>query len=144
MQIEIDAVRADLVEERYEVLQRAAQPVNRPGHEHIEFASGGVFEQAVELGAPVTAFGAAHTIVDILVDDFPALARSDLAKSLDLILWGLAVAGRHAGVEGGVSRRCGSQGSGPSGCFFQRPVDQAVPSNETVGASAWDAPEPGI
>ena len=75
MQIEIDAVGADLVEERYEVLKRAAQPVNGPGHEHVEFAARGVFEQAIELGALVTAFGAAHAVVDILVDDLPALAR---------------------------------------------------------------------
>jgi hypothetical protein len=78
MQIEVDAVRANLLEERYEVLQRAAEPVNGPGHEHIEFASGGVFEQAVELGTLFSAFGAAHAVVDILIDDLPALPRRDL------------------------------------------------------------------
>jgi hypothetical protein len=111
MQIEIDAVCLDLPKEGYKVLQRTAQPVNRPGGQHVVAAARGVFEQPIELGAFITAFGAAHAVVDILVDDLPALARSNLAECPDLVVGGLAVAGRHARVEGGVSgRRGGLQG----------------------------------
>jgi hypothetical protein len=107
MQIEIDTAGVNFAEERHEVLKRTAQPVNGPGEEHIELAARGVLEQAVELGTFVAAFGPAHAVVDILVDDLPALTRSNLAQCLDLVLGSLAVAGRHARVEGGVSRRRG-------------------------------------
>jgi hypothetical protein len=45
MQIEIDAVCLDFAKERHKVLKRAAQPVNGPGHENVELAACGVFEQ---------------------------------------------------------------------------------------------------
>ena len=83
--------------------EASGQPVNGPSHEHVELAAGGVFEQPIELGALVTAFVAAHAVVDILVDNLPALARSDLAQCPDLVLGGLAVPGRHTRVEGGTS-----------------------------------------
>jgi hypothetical protein len=53
----------------------------------------GVLEQSVELGALVTALGAADTVVDVMLDDPPALALSDLTQGLDLVLrlWPLRV-----------------------------------------------------
>jgi hypothetical protein len=49
----------------HEVLQRAAQPVNRPGHKHIEFAARAFLSSRSNSGAFVAGFGAAHLIVDV-------------------------------------------------------------------------------
>ncbi len=51
MEVEIDPGRVDLAEERDEVLQRAPQPVHRPGHDHVELSPGGIAVHGVELGA---------------------------------------------------------------------------------------------
>ena len=39
VQVEVTADRAQLAEERHQVLQRAAEPVDRPGHHHVDLAS---------------------------------------------------------------------------------------------------------
>ena len=93
MQVEIDAVAVDFAEEQHKVLKRAPEPVDRPGQKHIELAARGVLEQPIELRALVEAFGAAHAVVDILIDDLPALACSDLAQRTDLVLGCLSIPG---------------------------------------------------
>jgi hypothetical protein len=59
MQEQIDPERVQLGQEAHEVLQAAAEPINRPGHDHIELALGGVSAQRIEARALVTPFGTA-------------------------------------------------------------------------------------
>jgi hypothetical protein len=42
MQIQIDPQRVDLRKEADQVLQRPTEPINRPGHDQIKLALGGI------------------------------------------------------------------------------------------------------
>jgi hypothetical protein len=68
----IAADGAQLGEERNEVLQGAAEPVDAPGHNHVYFPASDGAVQIVEGGALVAAFRAADAIVLKYLGDAPA------------------------------------------------------------------------
>ena len=55
-----------------EVLQAAAEPINRPRHHDIELALGGIAAKRIESWALVTALCARDAVVLVDLDDFPA------------------------------------------------------------------------
>jgi len=55
VQVQINVFRVDLVQETRQMLQGAAQPIDRPSHDHVELAADGSLAQPIELGALVPA-----------------------------------------------------------------------------------------
>src|SRR5262249_52433783 len=101
MEIQAQALGMDLAEGGDEVPQGAAQAIDRPGGDDIEFAPGKSLEQPIEAGALVPALGAADSSILERLDDLPAVALSSRLELAALILDGLA-RGRDAQVEGGT------------------------------------------
>jgi hypothetical protein len=93
-----------LRKESDQVLQRAPQPIDRPGHHHIELPAGGIFAERVEGRAFVPALGAADPLIAVDLDDVPTSPGRDGAQLALLILGRLAV-GRDARVERDLVRQ---------------------------------------
>jgi putative ABC transport system substrate-binding protein len=65
MQEQLDLGFLKMVEEQDQVLQAAAEAIDRPGHEPIELASCRIAMEPVERGALVAAFGARDAVVSV-------------------------------------------------------------------------------
>jgi hypothetical protein len=74
-------------QENDQVLQRAAQSVDRPCHDQVELPLSGVSAQLVELRALVLALGAADAVITVDVDNFAAHPPGNLAQ-LPLLVGG--------------------------------------------------------
>jgi hypothetical protein len=62
---QVDADRVQLGQERHEVLQAAAEPVDAPSHDHIELTARRCLAQRIELRALVLALRAADAVIAI-------------------------------------------------------------------------------
>jgi len=91
MQEQVDAKGMQLRQEGDQVLQAAAEPIDRPGHDHVEFPPGGSAAQRVEGGALIATFGAADAVILVDLDDIAAHAAGDLAQLAFLIGRGLVL-----------------------------------------------------
>ena len=91
MQKKIDARSVDLREEDYQVLQAAAWPINRPGHDHVEFALCGRFMQPVESRSLVSALSAANSVILVNIHDLPAGPFGDFPEFALLVGRGLVL-----------------------------------------------------
>ena len=81
----------NLVEEADEVEQRAAQPVDAPGHDHIKAAAGRVAKHGVELRTLIAALRAADAVIAVDLDNGPAGTLGDGAEVPLLVGGGLLV-----------------------------------------------------
>ena len=79
MQIEIDLQCVEFGKEAHKVLQAATQSIDRPSHDHVKLALGGVSAKRVEARALVTALGAADAVILVDLGDLAAHAAGDLA-----------------------------------------------------------------
>jgi hypothetical protein len=57
MKVQVDAARVDFVEERDQVLQRSAKPVDAPSDDTVELPSHSILAESIELRAFVHALG---------------------------------------------------------------------------------------
>src|SRR5215831_13103034 len=65
MEIQLDPERMQLREEADEILQTAAEPIDAPGHDDIELATGSVAVEAVKGGPAVAALRPGDTVVGV-------------------------------------------------------------------------------
>src|SRR5262249_14195220 len=109
IEVQIDAAGLQGLDGAQQIDQRAAQAVDRPGHDHIKLAPLRILEHLIEAWTPVAALSTADTRVAVLLDHLPAPPFGDLAQGGDLVLDGLLV-GRYADVNCGAllhdSPRC--------------------------------------
>jgi hypothetical protein len=91
VKVQVDLEGVNLGQEGDQVLQRAAKPVDRPRHDHVELPLGRVRAQLVELRAFVSALGAADNVVTIDVRDFAPHPLGNLPQLALLIGGGLIV-----------------------------------------------------
>ena len=75
-----------LAEERDEVLQRSAEPVDRPCRHYVEVASRDALEEAIEAGALIAALRAADAVVDKLGDDAPSMPGGSFVEREALVV----------------------------------------------------------
>jgi hypothetical protein len=75
-----------LAEECNEVLQRAAEPIDRPCREDIELAPRDAAEEAIEPGSLIATLDAADTAVDEFGDDAPPMVGGSLLKCKALVV----------------------------------------------------------
>jgi hypothetical protein len=98
MQVQPNASRLELTQERHEVLQTPAEAIHAPRSNHVELAPRGSLAHPVERWTPCAALGAAHAMVDELLNHPPAGPSSDLVERLKLLPDRLMV-GRYPRVE---------------------------------------------
>ena len=84
--------------ERDEVLKAAAQPIDAPGHDHVELPFGRIATERIERRPPVPAPGAADAVILVDLDDLAAHAAGDLAQ-LALLVGRRLIDGAHAEIE---------------------------------------------
>jgi hypothetical protein len=94
MQIKLGATGVNLAQEGDEILQRASQPIDAPGHYDVKPAAGRIPTQAVEGGTLVATLGAADAVVRINLDDLVAQALGHGPKFPLLVVGGLVERGR--------------------------------------------------
>jgi hypothetical protein len=75
-----------LAEECDEVLQRAAEPIDRPCRDDIELAPRDAVEEAIEPGSLIATLRAADTVVDEFGDDAPPMAGDSLLEREALVV----------------------------------------------------------
>src|SRR5262245_29444873 len=80
MQIELNPERVQLREKADEVLQAAAEPIDRPGHHDIEPAARSVAMQLVESRPAVAALGPADAVIGINLNDLMPHAGRGLGE----------------------------------------------------------------
>ena|SRR5262245_45148165 len=71
MQVQVTAGGMEIAQEADQVLQAATEPVDRPGHDHVELASGGVLHQSIECGTCIAALSARYAGVLVDLDNLP-------------------------------------------------------------------------
>src|SRR4029077_1973325 len=98
MQKQVDSERVDFRQEAGEILQAAAEAVDAPRHDHIEFSPRGGAAQRVEGRALVAVLGTADAVILVDFDNLAAHAAGDLAQLALLVGRGL-IEGRDAKVE---------------------------------------------
>jgi hypothetical protein len=86
-------------------LERAAEPIDGPGHDHPEAPTRGIFAKRIEGWSVLSRLCPAYAFVAIELDNLPTHAFGDLAKFAFLVLGGLVVGGNT-----GVNRN-GSHGA---------------------------------
>src|SRR5262245_13552249 len=91
-------------QEAHQVLQAAPQPVDRPGHDHVELPFGGIPAERIEARTLVTPSGAADAVIFVDLDDLTAHATGD-PPQLALLIGGGLVESADAEVENGALHR---------------------------------------
>ena len=66
----------ELGQEVDEVLQAAAEPIDRPRHHHIELALGGIPKERIKGWALIPALGTADAVILVDLDDLAAHAAA--------------------------------------------------------------------
>src|SRR5262245_60236223 len=87
-------------QEANQVLKAAAQPIDRPSHDHIELTLVGIAAKGIEGRTLVPALSAADAVIPVHLDDLAAHSASDLAQLAFLIGGGL-IDGRDAEIKNG-------------------------------------------
>src|SRR5215475_6873634 len=100
-----------LGQEPHEVLQAAAEPINRPRHHYVELALGGIAAHGIEARSLVSALGAADAVVLVDLHDVEAGSSGNLPQ-LTLLVGRRLVDCRDPQVENGAlhgknSPQCG-------------------------------------
>ena len=80
VEVQINAARFERLDGAKQVNQRAAEPINRPGHDHIEPPPLDVLEHFIKARPRFPALRTGNAGVVILVHHFPAAALDNLAK----------------------------------------------------------------
>src|SRR5262245_49688108 len=88
----------DFAEEGDQVLQAAAEPINRPGHDHVELPTAGIAAHRIKGRPLVPALAAAYAVVLIDLGYFATHPLGDLPE-LALLVGCLLVDGRYPQVE---------------------------------------------
>jgi hypothetical protein len=91
VQVEIAAERLEISQEANEMLQAAAQPIDRPCRDHVYLAGSGVSDQPIEAGTLLSALGAGDAGVLVNTDDLPAGTGGNSLKLSPLVCGGLSV-----------------------------------------------------
>src|SRR6266436_4838376 len=99
MEVEIDASGVDFVQERDQVLQRAAEAIDAPSHHDVEFPPDRVAAQSVELWSLVPTLGARDPVISVDLHDLAVFPFGDSAQLPLLACAGLPV-GADARVDG--------------------------------------------
>ena len=102
VQIEVDAARVQLGEERHEVRHRAADTVHAPGRHHIQLTAGDRSHQLVEAGPAIAPFGTGDAGILEHGSDRPAGSLGDSLELATLVGSGL-LARRNTQVKGNAA-----------------------------------------
>jgi hypothetical protein len=78
-------------EEADQVLQAAAETIDRPSGDHVDLAAGGILQQSIEFRALVPALRSADPSVLVKINHLPAGASGYRLKLTPLVLGRLAV-----------------------------------------------------
>src|ERR1700730_16688185 len=91
-EIEVAPSGVELAEKADQILQRSAQPVDRPSGNNVDFAAHDLFQKPIELRPFIATFGAADAFIGKFVGDDPSLSTTNcLGESLALVVDGLSV-----------------------------------------------------
>jgi hypothetical protein len=102
------SIPAECTSDRNPVLQRPAQAVHGPGHDHVESGAGRVHQQSVEAGPAVTGPGAGDPVVPIDPDDLVAHPGGDL-EELPLLVVGRLLGRADPEIESGAAHLFSTQ-----------------------------------
>ena len=86
LKIEIATRGIQFAEKPDEILQRAAETVDRPGRDDVDLAGDCRLQQAIEFRSLVAPLGAADAAIGKHVDDVPSLGLARRAQHLLLIV----------------------------------------------------------
>jgi hypothetical protein len=86
IKIQIDAARLEVLNCADQIDQRSPEPINCPGHHHVEFASARLLQHAVKARPLVPDLSPTDAGVPVNRDYFPAAALGNLAELADLVL----------------------------------------------------------
>src|SRR5262245_14423007 len=86
IEVEVNADGLQVLDRVEEVDQRTAEPIDRPGHHHVELPAQRILKHAVEPWPLVASLGAAYAGVAVDLDDGPATALGDIGELADLVL----------------------------------------------------------
>jgi hypothetical protein len=98
MQIQFHAYGLELVQEGDEILQTAAETIDRPGHDDVEPPTNKVAAEAIKLGPLVPPLEPTDSIIGIDFDDLMPKALGGGPELEELVLRGL-VESRDAEIE---------------------------------------------
>jgi hypothetical protein len=90
-----------LGQEADQILQAAAEPVDRPRHDHVELALCCIPAESIEPRALVPALGAADTMILVDLADVPAHAAGDFGQ-LALLVGGRLLDGGNPKIQNGT------------------------------------------
>src|SRR6516225_4358743 len=93
VEVHVNAASMQGLKGAQQINKRPAEPVDRPGHDHVKLAPLRIIEHLVEAWTPVTALGTTDASVVILLDHLPTSPLGDLAQGGDLVIDGLLVGG---------------------------------------------------
>jgi hypothetical protein len=99
MQVEINPLRVDVAEEGDQVLEAAAQTIDRSRGDQVALVAHDGLAQLIEGRTLIAVLGPAHALVDELADDVPAGAGGYRAELGQLVVGGLSVR-TNPGIEG--------------------------------------------
>src|SRR5262249_13941786 len=99
VEIQVNLKRMNLGQELHQILQRAAETIDAPSHDSIEFPFCGIPTEAIELGSLISAFGTAHAMITVDLNDLAAHSGGNLPKLPLLIGCGL-VERRNPQIDG--------------------------------------------
>src|SRR5262245_775146 len=91
LQIQIHTYCLEMLDGAEKVDQRPPEPIDRPGHHHIETPPTGVVEHRVKPWALISPLGATDAGVSVNLHDLPAAALRDLPELPNLVFDRLAV-----------------------------------------------------
>ena len=75
----------------WDALRAPAETIDCPHHHDVELSTSGPLPQRIERWPLLTSFGTADTVVDVLLDDLPAIPFSDLPEFSDLVVRSLPI-----------------------------------------------------
>src|SRR5262249_1755330 len=100
-QEQVDASGVELAQESYQVLQTAAEAIDRPSHKHIKLTPSGSPTHCVVGRLLVPPLGAANAVVLVDLHDFPPGALGDFSQ-LTLLISRCLIHGAHPQIHDGA------------------------------------------
>ncbi len=91
MQVQIDASRMQFAEESDEIQERPAEPIDRPGSDHLKLAAQGILAEPIEGGPLLTAFGAGNAMIQVDPVERPIPVGGDPLQFPALVFGGLSI-----------------------------------------------------
>ena len=99
-EIEVAPSGVEFAKKANEILQRSAEPVDRPRGNEVDLAAHDLFQKPIELRSLVAAFGTADAFIREFVGDDPPLPTTDrFSESVALVVDGLSIFRRNPKIQ---------------------------------------------